>query len=216
MVRAISRTHEMLRRVGDEAWLTTPDGVITYPDLDTVRQLPIYDVVESDGRLYALSSRGIEVRDVDAATFRVLVPNEWALGIAVVGDTVFALQTLETTTIEPEAQLVMTAFDRFGSPYFVRRLVADSIISRGFRVRSMSVIQRQLVVNCSRKLVVSGDAAVTWREIDVNGEFLTAIDIGGEYPVAWLRSSNSSQGPALMISLDRWVMQPVELRTVAP
>lgn len=216
MVRAISRTHEMLRRVGDEAWLTTPDGVITYPDLDTVRQLPIYDVVESDGRLYALSSRGIEVRDVDAATFRVLVPNEWALGIAVVGDTVFALQTLETTTIEPEAQLVMTAFDRFGSPYFVRRLVADSIISRGFRVRSMSVIQRQLVVNCSRKLVVSDDAAVTWREIDVNGEFLTAIDIGGEYPVAWLRSSNSSQGPALMISLDRWVMQPVELRTVAP
>ena len=216
VVRAVPFTHDMLRRVGDDVWLTTRDGVITYPDLDTVRQLPIYDVVEANGSIYALSSRGIEVRDAGATTFRVLIPDVVALGVAVVGDTVFALQSLETTTIEPEAQLVMNAYDRFGSPYFVQRLVADSIISRGFRVRSMSVIQRQLVVNCSRKLVVSDDAAVTWREIDLNGEFLTAIDIGGEYPVAWLRSSNSSQGPALMISLDRWVMQPVELRTAAP
>lgn len=216
VVRAISRTHEMLRRVGDEVWLTTPDGVITYPDLDTIRQLPIYDVFDDRGRIVALSSRGIEVRDVGSDAFRVLIPDESALGIAVVGDTLFTVQSVETTTIDPEAQLVVNAYDRFGSPYFVRRLVADSIISREFRFRSLSLIQGQLVVNCSRKLVVSADAAVTWREIGLDGEFATAIDVGGEHPVAWLRASNGSQGPALMISLDRWVMQPIEHVTAAP
>lgn len=216
MVRAVSRTHEMLRRVGDEVWLTTPDGVIAYPDLDTIRQLPIYDAFDDRGRIIALSNRGIEVRDVGSDTFRVLVADEWGLGVAVVGDTLFTVQSVETTTIDPEAQLVVNAYDRFGSPYFVRRLVADSVISRGLRFRSLSVIAGQLVVNCSRRLVVSGDAAITWREIELDGEFVTAIDVGGEHPVSWMQASNGSQGPALMISLDRWVMQPVEHVTVAP
>lgn len=216
MVRALSRTHEMLRRVGGEVWLTTPDGVIAYPDLDTIRQLPIYDAFDDRGRIVALSNRGIEVRDVGSDTFRVLVAEESGLGVAVVGDTLFTVQSVEITTIEPEAQLVVNAYDRFGSPYFVRHLVADSVISRDLRFRSLSVIDGQLVVNCSRILAVSSDAAITWREIQLDGEFATAIDVGGEHPVSWMRGSNGSQGPALMISLDRWVMQPVEHITVAP
>lgn len=216
MVRAVSRAHEMLRRVGDDVWVTTPDGVISYPDLDTIRQLPIYDMFDDRGRIVALSSRGIEVRDVGSTTFRVLVPDVSALAIAVVGDTIFALQSLEITTIDPEAQLVINAYDRYGSPYFVQRLVADSIISRGLRFRSMSIINEQLVVNCSRRLVVSADAAVTWSELSVDGELLTAIDNAGEWPVAWMRAANGTQGPALMVTLGRWVLQPVELKTTAP
>lgn len=214
--RAVPFTHEMLRRVGGEAWLSTRDGVISYPGLDTIRQLPMYDVVEQDGRIVALSSRGIEVRDVGADKFRVLVPDVPALAITVVGDTVFAFRSIDITTIDPEAQIAVDAYDRLGSPYFVQRLVADSVIARSLRFRSATVINGALVVNCSRKLVVSSDAAITWNEIDVDGEFTTRIDAAGEYPVAWMRASNGTQGPALMITPDRWVMQSVELRTGAP
>jgi hypothetical protein len=176
----------------------------------------MYDVVEQNGRIVALSSRGIEVRDVGADKFRVLVPDVPALAIAVVGDTVFAFRSIDITAIDPEAQIVVDAYDRFGSPYFVQRLVADSVIARSLRFRSASVINGAIVVNCSRKLIVSSDAAITWNEIDVDGELTTRIDAAGEHPVAWMRASNGTQGPALMIAPDRWVMQSVELRTGAP
>lgn len=216
LVRAISRAHDMLRRAGDEVWLTTRDGVITYPDLDTVRQLPIYDVFADRGRIIALSGRGIEVRDVGSDTFRVLVPGELPLGVVATGDTIFTFQTKEITTIDPEAQIVVDAYDRFGLPYFVQRVVADSILSRGLRFRSVTMIDGQIVVNCSSVLVESDDAAITWTERPIDGEFVTAIDASGEFPVAWMRASNRTQGPALMISPKRWVMQPVELQTNAP
>ncbi len=216
VVLAASRSHSMLRRVGDNTWLTTPDGVITYPDLDTIRQLPIYDVIDDRGRIVASSDRGIEVRDVGSDTFRVLVPGELALGIAVAGDTIFLLQTKEITTIDPEAQIVINAYDRFGLPYFVQRVVADSILSRRLRFRSVTMIDGQIVVNCSSVLIESNDAAITWTERPIDGEFVTAIDASGEFPVAWMRASNRTQGPALMIQPNRWVMQPVELPTNAP
>lgn len=216
LVRAVSRTHEMLRSVGDDVWFTTPDGVITYPNLDTIRQLPVYDVVDDRGRIVALSSRGIEVRDVGSDTFRVLVPGELALGVAAAGDTIFAFQTKEITTIDPEAQIVVNAYDRFGSPYFVQRVVADSILSRGLRFRSVSKIDGRIVVNCSRTLASSVDAAVTWSEQRVDGEFMTGIDAAGQYPVVWIRTANGTQGPALMIQPNRWIMQPMELQTNAP
>lgn len=216
VVRAVPFAHDMLRSVGDEVWLTTRDGVITYPDLDTVRQLPIYDVFADRGRIVALSSRGIEVRDVESDTFRVLVPGELALGVAAAGDTIFAFQTKEITTIDPEAQIVVNAYDRFGSPYFVQRVVADSILSRGLRFRSVSKIDGRIVVNCSRTLAISVDAAVTWSEQRVDGEFMTGIDAAGEYPVVWIRTANGTQGPALMIQPNRWIMQPLELQTNAP
>jgi hypothetical protein len=129
---------------------------------------------------------------------------------------VFAFRSIDITTIDPEAQIVVDAYDRFGSPYFVQRLVADSVIARSLRFRSATVINGALVVNCSRKLVVSSDVAITWNEIDVDGELTTRIDAAGEHPVAWMRASNGTQGPALMIAPDRWVMQSVELRTGAP
>jgi len=216
MQLAVPFTHEVLRRVGDDVWLSTRDGVITYPNLDTVRQLPVYDVVEENGRVIALTARGIEGRDVGSDKFRVLVPDVPALAIAVMGDTVFAFRSIDITAIEPEAQIVVDAYDRFGSPYFVQQLVADSVIARSLRFRSASVINGAIVVNCSRKLVVSSDAAITWNEIDVDGELTTRIDAAGEHPVAWMRASNGTQGPALMITPDRWVMQSVELRTGAP
>lgn len=217
MMRAVPFTHEMLRSVNGDVWLSTRDGVISYPDLDTVRQLPIYDVVvDNGGRIVALTARGIEVREIGSQIFRVFVPNVPALGIAVVGDTVFAFRSIDITTFDPESQLVVDAYDRFGSPYFVQRLVADSMLSRKLRFRSASLINGTLIVNCSRKLVVSDDAAVTWREIDLDGELVTRIDASGEAPVAWMRTARGIQGPTLMITPDRWVMQPVELRTAAP
>jgi hypothetical protein len=78
------------------------------------------------------------------------------------------------------------------------------------------MVDGAVIINLGKRLFTSTDAGVTWSEVDAGVEFLTSIDDAAERPVAWVRQPDGRSGPALMRQPDRWVVQPVELRTISP
>jgi hypothetical protein len=78
------------------------------------------------------------------------------------------------------------------------------------------MVDGAVIINLGKRLFTSTDASVTWSEVDAGVEFLTSIDDAAERPVAWVRQPDGRSGPALMRQPDRWVVQPVELRTISP
>ncbi|MFM8770678.1 MAG: hypothetical protein ACKOE4_01445 [Candidatus Kapaibacterium sp.] len=216
VVRSAPEIHQALRRVANEVWLTTESGIVSYPTQRMIQQRPGYEIVSAAGRIYMQTARGIEVRRPDDSVFRVLIPGVIGMGMAVVGDTILIVKLQSVSTPEPEGQFTIDAFDLDGNPYFLDRLVAGDTRARLFLYRSMTTIRGSVVLNLGRRLFISTDAGMTWADIDAGVEFLTSIDANGDEVVAWVRSSDGRTGPALMISPDKWVVQPVEMRSAAP
>lgn len=216
VVRTAPAIHQALRRVGDEVWLTTERGVVSYPSQSLIQQRPGYEVVSVGGRIYMQTSRGIEVRRPDDTLFRVLIPGVIGMGMTVVGDTILVVKMQFVTAPEPEGQFTVDAFDLDGNPYFLERLVASETRARLLSYRSIGIIRGSVVLNLGRRLFVSTDAGMTWEDVDAGVEFLTAINAHGNDAVAWVHQPDGRTGPALMMSPESWVVQPVEMRSAAP
>lgn len=209
--------HEDLRRVGLETWLTHGSGISTYGSPTRwLSRRPGYGAVKGGGTFYIQTSRGIESMGVSDTTFRIIVPMVFSVGLAAIGDTLLVVRIQTIMTPEPEGQVVVDAYAPDGTSYFFDRIVTNELLARGFSFKSISRADGAVIINLGKRLFTSTDAGVTWAEVDAGLEFLTSIDDAAERPVAWVRQPNGLSGPALMLQPDRWVVQPVELRTISP
>ena len=215
-VRSAPSGHEVLRRVGDEVWLTTSQGIFSYPEMRRIQQRPGYGAIKIGDRVYMQTSRGIEVRGLMDTLSRVVIPDVVGAGMTASSDTIYVVHLQPTQGIEPDVRVVIDAYDMDGNPYFFDRLVADEVSSRSLVFRSVNIIQGALIVNLGSRLSISTDGGVTWTEVDPGIELLTMIDDAGDEPVAWGQLSDGRSGPCLMRSPTQWVLQPVERRSHVP
>lgn len=215
-VRAASPGHEALHRVGNEVWLTCSEGIFSYPDMRRIQQRPGYGAVKSGDMVYMQTTRGIEVRGPADTLSRVLIPGAIGAAMTVMGDTIFLINVQSVPGSEQDARVSVDAYDREGNPFFLDLTVVESAPARSVTLRSVNHRHNTIIINLGRWLMVSRDAGITWIEVDPDVELLTPIDDAGVEMVAWARSQDGRTGPAVMISPDRWVVQPVELRTASP
>lgn len=215
-VRPASPGHEALRRVGSEVWLTTSQGIFSYPDMRRVQQRPGYGAVKSGDVIYMQTTRGIELRGPADTLSRVLIPGTIGAGMTVLGDTIFVVNIQSVPGSEQDARVSIDAYDKEGNPFFLDLTVVESAPAQSVTLRSVNHLHSALIINLGRWLVVSRDAGITWNEVDPNIELLTPIDDAGVEAVTWARGSDGRTGPAVMVSPERWVMQPTELRTASP
>ena len=211
--------HEDLRRVGSETWITAGGATSTLTFGTPTRwgmKRSGYGAVQGSGITYIQTSRGIEAMGAADTTFRVIIPDVFGVGLAAAGDTVLVVRIQTIMTPEPEGQVVVDAYAPDGTPYFFDRIITNELLARGFSFKSVSMVDGAVIINLGKRLFTSTDAGVTWSEVDAGVEFLTSIDDAAERPVAWVRQPDGRSGPALMRQPDRWVVQPVELRTISP
>ncbi len=215
-VRSASPGHEALRRVGNEVWLTTSQGIFSYPDMRRVQQRPGYGAVKSGDFVYMQTTRGIEVRGPADSLSRVLISGAIGAGMTVVSDTIFVVNIQSVPGSEQDARVSVDAYDREGNPFFLDLTVVESAPARFVTLRSVNYIDNTLIINLGRWLMVSRDAGITWNEVDTDIELLTPIDDAGVEAAAWARGMDGRTGPAVMVRPERWVMQPAELPTASP
>ncbi len=209
----------MLARVGDEVWHGTTTGVQLFPTGTPISNRNGYLVAAekgANGPVYMLTDRGVEVRDQASAPWRVLLPDYVPTAMAVSGDSLLLLRVEDIGTETPESRIVLDAYDGQGNPYFAGVVVIDSAVSKGIVFRSMSRTPSGLLINGTTRLFRSVDAGASWTSIDPGMRLTTPLATYNGTTAAWGEKADGTRGPCLMITPDRWVMQPVELRTAAP
>lgn len=205
-----------LRTVNDEVWAGTNDGTFTFPDYTRVSNRTAYDVVGGGDRVYMLTNRGIEVREGFDSTFRVFVDEQAPAGFAVAGDTLVVIRIEDITIDEPEARWVVDAYDRLGNVMFYGALLADSVVKSGLRWRSIVSTSFGLLINGQERLFRSVNGGASWTTVDPGVSLTTSLSSAEDRVCSWGIRPDGTEGPCLMISPDRWVMQPAVLRTPRP
>ncbi|MBK7184834.1 MAG: hypothetical protein IPH85_02735 [Ignavibacteria bacterium] len=205
-----------LWNVNDEVWAGTNDGTFTFPNYTRVSNRTAYDVVGGGDRVFMLTNRGIEVREGSDSTFRVFVDEQAPAGFAVAGDTLVVVRIEDITIDEPEARWVVDAYDRLGNVMFYGALLADSVVKSGLRWRSIITSTHGLLINGQERLFRSVNGGASWTTVDPGLTLTTSLSAADERVCSWGIRSDGTEGPCLMISPDRWVMQPAVLRTPRP
>lgn len=205
-----------LWNVNDEVWAGTNDGTFTFPNYTRVSNRTAYDVVGGGDRVYMLTNRGIEVREGFDSTFRVFVDEQAPAGFAVAGDTLVVIRIEDITIDEPEARWVVDAYDRLGNVMFYGARLADSVVKSGLRWRSIISTSYGLLINGQERLFRSVNGGASWTTVDPGLQLTTSLSAADEQVCSWGIRSDGAAGPCLMISPDRWVMQPTLLRTPQP
>jgi hypothetical protein len=209
--------HEDLRRVGPETWLTHGTGMSTYGlPRRWLGKRPGYGAVHGAGAFFIQTGRGIEVMVETDTMFHLVIPDVFGVGLATVGDTLLVVRIETIMTPEPESRVVVDAYAADGSPFYVDRIVTNEAMSSAFSFKSVSNVDGTVILNLGKRLFTSANAGVTWSEVDAGVEFLTPIDDAAERPVAWAQLPDGRSGPALMQQPNRWIVQPIELRTISP
>lgn len=206
----------MFRRVHDETWLGTSQGVVTIPQLSLVSNRPAYDAIGDADRAFILTQRGIEVRQGADTAFQVFVPEPSIAGFALAGDTLVVIRIEDITTGVPEARWVADAYDRLGNAYFYGALLEDSVVAKGLRFRSINTTDFGLLVNGTMKLFQSVNGGASWTSLSPGLILTTALSIYEDRVCAWGITPDGTEGPSLMITPDRWIVQPTLLRTPTP
>ena len=206
----------ILKIVDDEVWAGTSDGTFTFPENARVSNRTSYDAVGNSERDLILTTRGIEVREGSDSTFRVFVDEQAPAGFAIAGDTLVVIRIVDITDDIPEARWVVDAYDRQGIVMYYGALLADSVVKKGLRFRSLSTTPFGLLVNGQELLFRSIDGGASWAVVIPNVELTTSLSVADNRVCAWGIHPDGSEGPCLMITPERWVLQATLMRTPLP
>lgn len=206
----------MLRRIGNEIWVGTQSGVYSVPTGKLISNRPAYDATGNDERAYILTGRGVEVRYAGDTTFRLFVAEPGVAAMAIAGDSLVLIRVEDISEDQPEARWVVDSYDLLGNPRFYGALLADSVISKKFILRSLTMTNAGLILNGDGVLFQSTDGGVFWQRVQTGVRIPTALNSYNGTVCAWVVGEDGRQGPALMITPSRWVFQPTQLRTPVP
>lgn len=206
----------VLKQVHDEVWAGTSDGTFTFPDKGLVSNRTGYDAVGDNERAFLLTTRGIEIREGNDPAFRVFVDEKAPVGFAIAGDTLVVIRIEDITTDIPESKWVVDAYDRVGNVLFYGVLIVDSAVKKGLRFRSVSSIPGGLLINGELTLFHSMNGGASWTNVSPGLRLSTPASVAGDRVCAWGISPDGTEGPCLMITPDRWVMQPTRMRSSIP
>ncbi|MBC8124585.1 MAG: hypothetical protein H7X70_02520 [Candidatus Kapabacteria bacterium] len=206
----------ILKNVDDEVWAGTSDGTFIFPNNKRVSNRTIYDAVGNSERDLILTTRGIEIREGLDSTFRVFVDEQAPAGFAIAGDTLVVIRIVDITDDIPEARWVVDAYDRQGNVMFYGAFLVDSVVKKGLRFRSLSSTPFGLIVNGQELLLRSLDGGASWSTVIPNVKLTTPLSVADNRVCAWGVRPDGSEGPSLMITPERWVVQPTLMRTPLP
>ncbi|MCX6141468.1 MAG: hypothetical protein NTX15_11705 [Candidatus Kapabacteria bacterium] len=206
----------ILKRVNGEVWAGISDGTFTFPDKGLVSNRTGYDAAGDNERAFLLTTRGIEIREGNDPAFRVFVDEQAPAGFALAGDTLVVIRIEDITTDVPEARWVVDAYDRVGNVMFYGALLVDSAVAKGLRFRSISMTPNGLLINGERTLYHSVNGGASWSSVSPGVFLATSLSVANDRVCAWGRHSDGTEGPCLMITPERWVMQPTVLRSSIP
>lgn len=205
-----------LWNVNDEVWAGTNDGTFTFPDYTRVSNRTAYDVVGGGDRVFMLTQRGIEIREGSDSTFRLFVDEQAPVGFAVAGDTLVVIRIEDITVDIPEAKWVVDAYDRLGNVMFYGALLVDSVVKSGLRFRSIVSTSYGLLINGQERLFRSVNGGASWTTVDPGLRLTASLSVANDRVCSWGIRPDGIEGPCLMISPERWVLQPTVRRSAQP
>ena len=212
----LAEQSSFIASVNGETWIGTTRGVFRAFDGALISNRPGYGAVGDGSRAFLRTDRGIERREVGDSVFHVYGSDPSILWFDTVGDVLVTMRVEDITTDLPESRWVVDAYDGNGTVLLYGTVVVDSAVTRGLRFRSLTATRQGLLINGSRCVFLSRDVGATWDSIAPNVHLHTPVINHEGDAIAWGEDDMGRSGPCIMVTPQRWVMQPVDLPTLAP